>query len=43
MAALVLALFFDAKARREERWLRQRFSEYARYEARVRRFLPWVY
>jgi protein-S-isoprenylcysteine O-methyltransferase Ste14 len=43
MAALVLAPFFDAKARREEQWLRERFSEYARYEERVRRFLPWVY
>ena len=41
--SFLLALFFDAKARREERWLRQRFSDYARYEQRVRRFIPWIY
>jgi protein-S-isoprenylcysteine O-methyltransferase Ste14 len=43
VAALVLAPFFDAKARREERWLRQQFAEYSSYEQRVRRFIPWVY
>jgi protein-S-isoprenylcysteine O-methyltransferase Ste14 len=41
--ASALALFFDAKARREEQWLRQRFPDYTAYEQRVRRFLPWVY
>jgi len=41
--ALVLAVFFDAKARHEERWLRQKFPEYAGYERRVRRFIPWIY
>ena len=43
VAALVLALFLDAKARREERWLREQFSDYADYERRVRRFIPWIY
>jgi protein-S-isoprenylcysteine O-methyltransferase Ste14 len=43
LAALVLAPFLDAKARREERWLRERFPEYAAYEQRVRRFVPWFY
>ena len=42
LAALALAPFLDAKARREERWLRQRFPEYAGYEQRVRRFIPWI-
>jgi protein-S-isoprenylcysteine O-methyltransferase Ste14 len=42
-AALALAPFFDAKARHEERWLRQQFPEYFDYERRVRRFIPWVY
>ena len=41
--ALVLAPLFDAKARREEHWLRQQFPEYAQYARRVRRFIPWVY
>jgi protein-S-isoprenylcysteine O-methyltransferase Ste14 len=41
--AVLLAPFFDAKARHEERWLRARFPEYAEYQRRVRRFIPWVY
>ena len=43
LAALALAPLFDGKARREERWLRQQFPEYAGYEQRVRRFVPWIY
>lgn len=43
LAALALAPLFDAKARQEERWLRQQFPEYASYQQRVRRFLPWIY
>jgi protein-S-isoprenylcysteine O-methyltransferase Ste14 len=43
LAALALAPLFDAKARREERWLRQQFLEYGSYERRVRRFVPWIY
>ena len=41
--SLGLGVFFDAKARHEERWLRQQFTEYADYERRVRRFIPWIY
>ena len=41
--SLVLAIFFDAKARHEECWLRQQFPEYADYGRRVRRFIPWIY
>jgi protein-S-isoprenylcysteine O-methyltransferase Ste14 len=42
-ASVVMAILFDAKARQEERWLRQQFPDYARYEQRVRRFIPWIY
>lgn len=35
--------FFDAKARREERWLRERFPDYAGYARRVQRLIPGVY
>lgn len=41
--ALVQALLLEAKARREERWLREQFPDYAEYAAQVRRFIPWVY
>ena len=43
VAALVLGLLLDAKARREERWLRRQFPDYADYERKVRRFIPGVY
>ncbi|MDW8309445.1 MAG: isoprenylcysteine carboxylmethyltransferase family protein [Verrucomicrobiales bacterium] len=38
--ALAQVPFFIAKARREERWLRERFPEYADYARRVPAFLP---
>jgi protein-S-isoprenylcysteine O-methyltransferase Ste14 len=40
VVALVLIPFFVAKARREERWLREKFPAYADYEKRVPRFVP---
>ncbi len=40
IAALALVPFFHAKARREERWLRETFPGYADYARRVPRFLP---
>lgn len=43
IASLAMGIFLDAKARHEERWLRQHFSEYAAYARQVRRFIPWIY
>lgn len=40
---LALGVFFNAKARQEERWLRAQFPDYVQYERRVRRFIPWIY
>lgn len=40
IVAVTVIPFFYAKARREEVWLRQRFSEYVNYEKRVPRFFP---
>lgn len=37
------AVFLDAKARREERWLREQFPDYGAYARRVRRLIPGVY
>lgn len=42
-AAISLVPFFHAKARREERWLREKFPDYADYEKRVKRFVPGIY
>jgi protein-S-isoprenylcysteine O-methyltransferase Ste14 len=40
---LLLFAFFDCKSRREERWLMERFPEYAAYRQRVRKLIPFVY
>jgi protein-S-isoprenylcysteine O-methyltransferase Ste14 len=40
LAALALVPFFHAKARREERWLREMFPGYTDYARRVPRFVP---
>ena len=41
--AAVQILFFDAKARREERWLSTQFPDYTAYARRVKRFIPSLY
>ena len=41
--ALTLGLFFDIKARSEERWLHEKFEEYQDYCLRTRKFIPWIY
>jgi protein-S-isoprenylcysteine O-methyltransferase Ste14 len=43
LVALSLAPFFEAKARREETWLREQFAEYDDYTRHTHRFLPWIY
>lgn len=43
LVTAALALFFDAKARREERWLLTHYPEYRVYRERVRRFVPGLY
>lgn len=43
LSAVVVAIFFDAKARHEERLLQKGHRQYADYQRRVRRFLPGVY
>ena len=41
--AVLLFLLFDAKSRREERWLETKIPSYAEYRKRVRRLIPFVY
>lgn len=41
--AAVLLLFFDLKSRREEEWLRAQYKDYAAYQGRVRKLIPWIY
>jgi protein-S-isoprenylcysteine O-methyltransferase Ste14 len=42
-AVIATVVFFDLKASREERWLREKYADYADYAARVKKFFPWVY
>lgn len=41
--ATILFLFFDVKSNREERWLKSKFPDYADYQRRVRKLIPFVY
>ena len=40
---LALCGVLDIKARREEHYLLERFSEYQEYQKHTWRFVPWVY
>ena len=42
MAAVVL-IFFDLKSRREEKWLIEKYPDYAAYRSRVRKLIPFIY
>ena len=41
--AALLFVLIDVKSRREEWWLRERFPEYASYQRRVRKLIPFLY
>ncbi|MCA9953436.1 MAG: isoprenylcysteine carboxylmethyltransferase family protein [Anaerolineales bacterium] len=41
--ALILFIFFDIKSRREEAWLREKYVDYADYQQRVHKLIPFVY
>lgn len=40
---ILLAIVLDTKAKYEEQLLRQKFPEYAEYQARTQRFVPPIY
>ena len=42
MAAAVFA-FFDLKSQREERWLTQKYADYASYQTKVKKLIPFIY
>lgn len=41
--ALALFVLFDLKVRPEERWLREKYSDYPDYQKRVKKLIPWIY
>lgn len=43
LLTIVVAVFFDRKARREEMWLMQKYPDYGEYRRHVRKLIPWIY
>jgi protein-S-isoprenylcysteine O-methyltransferase Ste14 len=43
LASAILFAFFDAKARREEAWLTQKYPDYAQYQQQVKKLIPGLY
>jgi protein-S-isoprenylcysteine O-methyltransferase Ste14 len=43
IATAALLVFFDLKARREERWLEEAYPGYGDYRRRVRKLVPFLY
>nr|WP_263970346.1 isoprenylcysteine carboxylmethyltransferase family protein [Pseudanabaena sp. PCC 6802] len=43
IGAILLLLFLDFKARKEEFWLKNKFSDYDAYRSRVKKLIPWIY
>jgi protein-S-isoprenylcysteine O-methyltransferase Ste14 len=39
---IVLFVVFDAKSRREEAWLTEKFSDYSNYSNSVKKLIPWI-
>jgi protein-S-isoprenylcysteine O-methyltransferase Ste14 len=43
VGSIVLFMFFDAKSRREEVWLTEKFPDYAKYSSHVKKLILWIY
>ncbi len=41
--AILLFIWFDLKARREEKWLVEKYPNYRAYQARVKKLIPFLY
>jgi protein-S-isoprenylcysteine O-methyltransferase Ste14 len=41
--AIILLIFFDIKSRQEEKWLSAKYPDYAAYQKRVRKLIPFIY
>ncbi|TXF98900.1 isoprenylcysteine carboxylmethyltransferase family protein [Massilia arenae] len=43
VSTLLLGVFFDCKATREETWLLERYPDYSAYQKKVKKLLPYLY
>ncbi|OKH37050.1 hypothetical protein NIES2119_14615 [[Phormidium ambiguum] IAM M-71] len=42
-AVLIIFIVLNAKARKEETWLSDKFPEYSDYQQKVKKLIPWLY
>jgi len=43
LGVLILLIFLNAKASKEEVWLTEKYADYGEYRQRVKKLIPWVY
>jgi len=43
IVAILLLIFFDLKSRKEEEWLREQFKDYAEYQQKTKKLIPFIY
>jgi protein-S-isoprenylcysteine O-methyltransferase Ste14 len=43
LGSIILFVFFDAKSRKEEVWLTDKFADYANYSISVKKLIPGIY
>jgi protein-S-isoprenylcysteine O-methyltransferase Ste14 len=43
VGSIVLFVFFDAKSRKEEVWLTEKFPDYTTYSTAVKKLIFWIY
>jgi protein-S-isoprenylcysteine O-methyltransferase Ste14 len=43
VGSIVLFVFFDAKSRKEEVWLTEKFPDYTNYSISVKKLIHWIY
>jgi protein-S-isoprenylcysteine O-methyltransferase Ste14 len=43
VGSIVLFMFFDAKSRKEEVLLAEKFRDYTNYSTSVKKLIPWIY
>jgi protein-S-isoprenylcysteine O-methyltransferase Ste14 len=43
VGSIILFMFFDAKSRKEEIWLTEKFSDYDNYSNSVKKLISWIY
>ncbi len=41
--AIAVPIFVDLKSREEEKWLTQKYANYATYKSKVKKFIPGIY